>query len=188
MKLFKSIVITFAMMVSVSSYAQFTTGGVNSGSIDTESTLNKGYKGFVDLGYGIGVGDYDEGRIEFSTTHGYQFSPYFFAGIGVGVNYFHEGDAVNIPIFADFRGTLPIQNTKVTPFLDMRLGYSVNDVEGFYFTPSVGVRLAVSKKCGLNIGLGYELQKAKVEYYSYYYDFEDTVTAGAITFKLGIDF
>lgn len=30
---------------------------------------SNGYRGFADLGYTIGVGDYDFGRFEISTTH-----------------------------------------------------------------------------------------------------------------------
>lgn len=34
---------------------------------------NKGYRGFDDLGYGIGVGDCEFGRFSIETSHGYQF-------------------------------------------------------------------------------------------------------------------
>lgn len=50
----------------------------------------KGYHGFADLGYTIGVGDYDFGRIEISTTHGYQVNPYLFVGGGVGFHFMSE--------------------------------------------------------------------------------------------------
>lgn len=184
MKALRAIVMILAMMVSMPSFAQFTTGGNRNNSYGSELSIPTGYKGFVDLGYGIGTGDFKTGRVEFSTTHGCQFAPYFFAGIGAGVNYFHDDSSVNIPIFADFRGTLPIPNTKVAPFLDLRLGYSILDVEGFYFSPSVGCRIATSEKCGVNIGLGYELQKVKIDYYFG----SESVTAGAITIKIGYDF
>jgi len=45
----------------------------------------KGYRGFADLGYTIGTGDFRLDRIEFSTSHGYQILPCFYAGLGVGV-------------------------------------------------------------------------------------------------------
>ena len=35
------------------------------------------YRGYVDAGYSIGIGDYEFGRFEVNTTHGYQVSPYF---------------------------------------------------------------------------------------------------------------
>lgn len=34
----------------------------------------KGYRGFAELGYGIGVGDYEFGRFSIETSHGYQFN------------------------------------------------------------------------------------------------------------------
>ena len=34
------------------------------------------YRGFIDAGYSIGVGDYEFGRFEVNTSHGYQFNPY----------------------------------------------------------------------------------------------------------------
>lgn len=51
---------------------------------------SNGYRGFADLGYTIGVGDYDFGRFEISTTHGYQVNPYFFVGGGVGFHFMGE--------------------------------------------------------------------------------------------------
>lgn len=58
--------------------------------IEKEENLNldsrkknagKGYRGFIDLGSSIGVGSYKESRLEFSTSHGYQIVPCFFAGM-----------------------------------------------------------------------------------------------------------
>lgn len=188
MRTLKLIFFFCVLICSFQAHAQFTTGGKTSGSINNDSFIHKGYKGFVDFGYGIGVGDYSAGRVEFSTAHGYQIVPYLFAGVGAGVNYFHDAESVNVPIFADIRGTLPINNSRVAPFLDLKIGYSVADVEGFYFSPSVGCRVAVSKKVGINLGIGYELQKVKIEYYGYGWGYEDNVNFGAVTIKLGVDF
>ena len=47
----------------------------------------KGYRGFAELGYGIGVGDYEFGRFSIETSHGYQFNHYFFLGAGVGFQF-----------------------------------------------------------------------------------------------------
>ena len=32
------------------------------------------YRGYVDAGYSIGIGDYEFGRFEVNTSHGYQFN------------------------------------------------------------------------------------------------------------------
>ena len=45
-------------------------------------SMQSGYKGHVDAGYSVGIGDYDFGRFEVNTTHGYQVNPYIFIGAG----------------------------------------------------------------------------------------------------------
>lgn len=148
--------------------------------------IAKGYKGFVDLGYAIGVGDWGLDRVEFTTAHGYQFNPYLFAGVGFGVNYYTDADLCNIPIFANVRANL--LNAKITPFVDVKIGYSVVDIEGFYFAPSVGCRFALTPRMAINLGVGYTMQKADI-YYTYgdYY-YNDMINSGAIDFKVGFEF
>ena len=51
-------------------------------SANAQNVSGKCYRGFADLGYTIGLGDYKMGRFEINTSHGYQFSPYFFLGAG----------------------------------------------------------------------------------------------------------
>ncbi len=134
------------------------------------SSFRPHYEGGVDLGYSVGVGDGDGlGRSSFSTTHGCRVIPYLYVGAGVGVDYYHVPEIVGMPIFADFRGYLPLQ--KLNPFLNFRIGYSVLDVEGFFFSPSVGVNY---KK--LDVGVGYIYQEA------------GEVNIGAISFKVGLRF
>jgi len=128
------------------------------------------YEGGVDVGYSIGVGDGDgTGRGSFSTTHGCRVIPNLYAGVGVGLDYYFEPEVFGIPIFADFRGYLTRQN--LNPFLNFRIGYSVCDVEGLYFSPSVGINY---KK--LDASFGYTYQKA------------GEVNIGAISFKVGLRF
>ena len=192
MKMIKKICVAVAIVAgTMSSFAQFTTGGKNFTKLSsgTEYGLKSGYKGMVDLGYGIGVGDFGEGRIEFQTAHGYQFNPYLFTGVGAGISYYHESEAISVPIFADIRGSLPISDSKVSPFIDFKIGYAVADVEGFYFSPSVGLRVALNHRAGFNFSLGYELQKFDWYYYDYYYgSYEGTENCGAFAIKIGFDF
>ena len=216
MKMIKTLCVAVAIAAgTMSSFAQFTTGGKSSTKLNsgTEYGLTSGYKGMVELGYGIGVGTYGTGRVEFQTAHGYQFNPYLFTGVGVGVSYFHESSNVGLPIFADIRGSLPISNSKISPFVDFKVGYTVIDCKGVYFSPSVRVRLAIGKRTGINLSLGYELQNIKVGYddfdddydygYPYYvrsrsgydydydyddYDISDTFNNGAFVIKIGFDF
>ncbi len=57
----------------------------------------------ADLGYTIGVGDYDFGRFEISTTHGYQVNPYFFLGGGVGFHFMQSYETKGMEIALDKR-------------------------------------------------------------------------------------
>lgn len=116
---------------------------------------------------------------------GYQIIPELFAGAGVGFNYWYDADDSNIgiPVFADFRYDMRLDG-KWGFFADVKLGYSLVDIEGFYFSPTIGARYAMSERCGLNLGLGYESQKAKE------YD-NCTDISGAFAgwvFRVGIDF
>ena len=42
---------------------------------NAQNTSRNGYRGFVDTGYSVGIGDYDFGRFEVNTSHGYQINP-----------------------------------------------------------------------------------------------------------------
>lgn len=194
MKKIKILVVLMAIVFATPSFAQFTSGVNKSrttNSRSTTSSIEKGYKGMFDIGYGLGVGDLEgTNRVGFATTHGYQFNPYVFTGVGLGLNYYHEVESINIPIFANVRATMPIKS--IAPFFDFRIGYSAGDVSGLYLSPSVGIRAAIGNKAGLTFSLGYEVQKCETYNigYSggYYYDYYDTGNAGAVTFRLGIDF
>ena len=147
----------------------------------------RGYRGFADLGYTIGTGGWSgTNRVEFATSHGYQFNPYFYAGLGVGVNYYHDAELVEIPVFADFR--TDILNNWVTPYVDFRIGYTVYDRTGFYMSPTVGCHFGFGKTA-LNIGIGYTMQKLPVDWYGYgsYYG-SSSENIGGFSIKLGLDF
>lgn len=141
----------------------------------------KGYRGFVDLGYTIGTGYFGLDRVEFSTSHGYQILPCFFAGVGVGAHYYFDADAVEIPIFADLRADL--LKHSVCPFIDMKIGYTVHEDTGFYFNPMVGVRFAVGSRSAVNFGIGYTMQRIEFGY-SYF----DSINCGGFSIKLGFEF
>lgn len=150
--------------------------------IPKRSGNESGYKGFIDLGYTFGIGDWGEDRMSFSTSHGYQFNPYLFAGIGVGVNYYFDSEVFALPIFAHIRANF-IDN-KISPYIDFKVGYSPNlDFEGFYMSPSIGCKIG-----SFNIGVGYVMQKVKIEYEDYDYDESETLNCGGISVKLGFEF
>ncbi|MFV0332193.1 MAG: hypothetical protein ACK5KL_20575 [Dysgonomonas sp.] len=142
-----------------------------------------GYRGFVDFGYTIGVGDFDLGRLELLTSHGAQINPYFFIGAGTGVHYYctDGADEFMIPFFADFRGSF--MTGVVSPVIGLKAGYTFDASDSFsslglYIAPSLGVRYMVSDKTALNFSVGYTHQR-----------FQDaSVNLGGISFKIGVEF
>ena len=142
-----------------------------------------GYRGFFDVGYTCGTSSWDgTDRLEFNTTHGVQFSPYFFFGIGMGVHRFYDSGFTEIPVFWDFRAD--IVNYKISPFVDFKVGYTVYDRQGLYLAPTVGCRFGVAGRVGLNIGIGYTVQKC-------HYDDRIPLSKenlGGFHVKLGVDF
>ncbi|MDE5962504.1 MAG: hypothetical protein K2G58_00460, partial [Alistipes sp.] len=93
------------------------------------------------------------------------------------VHYHYDASAVEIPVFADFRGNL--MKGRIKPFVNFRIGYSFCDFEGLYLSPSVGVSIN-----RFDISLGYSLQKASFDFYYW----EESINLGAVTFKLGVRF
>ena len=144
--------------------------------------IQQGYRGFADFSYTLGVGDWGKNhdRIGIMTSHGYQIAPQFFAGVGVGFNYYFNGhdELCSLPVFAHFL------DEEITPYIDLRVGYSLIDVKGVYINPSVGCRFELTDDIGLNVGVGYTMQQAE---YIFYYGSEKK-NCGGIDFRVGIDF
>lgn len=182
MKYLKLFIVTVLTAFAIPTFGQLSTDSkLEQPSPFNEDAISSGYKGMVDIGYAFGTGNYGIDRLMFTTSHGYQVNSFLFLGIGAGINYYTDGGAGTIPIFADFRGTAPIANTRIAPFLDIKIGYTIMDIEGFYFAPSVGVRIALSRKIGLNLALGYEIQK--IDAFG-----RRNENNGAFAIKMGIDF
>lgn len=123
--------------------------------------MGTGYRGFVDVGYSIGIDNSAESHIDLMTTHGCQVLPQLFLGVGTGINYYGQNgmDNVAIPIYADAR--FDFNSNKFAPFADVKLGYTpnVNDIKGFYMSLGGGLRYGLNNSLALNFGLHYILQK-----------------------------
>ncbi|MDE7410768.1 MAG: hypothetical protein K2M94_01860 [Paramuribaculum sp.] len=106
--------------------------------------------------------------------------------------YYNDASVVGVPLFADLRSDF--LNNWITPFVDVKIGYSVADVEGFYFAPSLGCRFGLSNKLGIQLAIGYSLQLVDVTYgyydyyYGHYFTYAGSINADAITIKVGIEF
>ena len=113
-----------------------------------------GIKGFVEGGYTISDGYSDLFRLSLLATVGWQFNSNFFVGVGSGENFYTDSKQYSIPIYADFR----INNKSL--FFDVKAGYSISDIEGFYFSPSFGCRLGTKNNTAFTFSLGYEYQRS----------------------------
>jgi len=146
--------------------------------------IQQGYRGFADFSYTLGVGDWGKNhdRVGIMTSHGYQIAPQFFAGLGVGFNYYFNGhdEQSSLPVFAHFRSD--ILENEISPYVDLRVGYTFLDVKGFYINPSVGCRFELNDNLGLHVGLGYTMQQAEFSFVN------DKKNCGGLDFRFGIDF
>lgn len=139
------------------------------------ASAQSGYRGFADLGYTIGVGDYEFGRFEISTTHGYQVCPYFYVGAGVGFHFMSKYETkgmgeyaldtrdskVGIPLFVDLHSTF--MKTKFAPYVDVKLGHFLTNGDGFYANASAGVRMKTIGHQAVTLSIGYTFEKLKFE-------------------------
>ena len=150
--------------------------------------VEPGYRGFFDYGYMVGTGDFESSTLnEITTSHGYQICPQLFVGAGAGVHLYKfngdDGIHYNLPVFGNMR--YDILETKFTPFIDVKGGYSVaGEFTGAYVSPSVGCRMAVSSRVGINLSAGYTYMKTGYEYVKSGKDLNMT----GINIRLGIDF
>lgn len=121
----------------------------------------RGYSGQIE--YGVWMSTKDRGiyASSFTMTHGYQFNRILFVGGGIGAekisieneSYTLTQSGVNIPAFADIR--LYVLPNKVTPFLDMKGGYTILGVKGGYTSASLGVDFSITPRCGIYGTIGY---------------------------------
>lgn len=126
--------------------------------------ITKGYKGFVEIGYGYDFDRHSQRRLDISTTHGCQLNQWLFVGGGLGYSLAKTIRRDYAPkrfrsrntfiFYGDVRATYPFKNSVFEPFFEQKVGYAVVDLNGFYASSSIGVRLALHKRQGLSLGVG----------------------------------
>ena len=85
-----------------------------------------------------------------------------------------------------------IKDILITPYVDLKGGYSpVGYFEGLYLAPTIGCRFGLTRRVGLNVGIGYSLQQTNTKYYEW--DPLDkienkTMNFHGLSFKFGFDF
>lgn len=153
-----------------------------------EYRIKRGYRGFVETGYIIGVDKSNFGRLELITTHGYQFNKILFAGLGAGIGYWTEGKETAVPLYVDVRTDIPTGN-KISPYFDVKVGTDVS-TEKFcgYVNISVGCRFHINNNLAFNVGVGYLYQDYQAEYYIGESKKKDVVSTDGVSIKAGIEF
>lgn len=165
------------------------------------------YRGYADVGYTFGIGDYNFGRVEVNTSHGYQINPYLFVGAGVGLHFMQSyktsntdialdvrDSKVDIPVFANIRCNF--LKKKVSPFIDLKAGTFVSNGDGLYINASAGCRIATNEKQAVNISLGYTREKLEFQTFDEfvgYYNLDytrraTTYNTEGISLKVGYEF
>ena len=154
----------------------------------SDNEIKKGYRGFVDIGYTFGVGDLRMDRLEFTTTHGYQFNPYLFAGLGAGISYWPDTEVMGYPLFVDIRTDIPTEAI-FSPFVDIKLGFNPsNDHMSLYGNFSAGCRVAFSKHMAFNISLGFQIQKYQVDIHDNHGSHDEPFPSNGLALKAGLEF
>lgn len=148
-----------------------------------DAQVSARYQGEVDLGYSVGVGDFSTGRVNLHTVQGVMVEKYFSAGLGLGIDYYHEfydKGELFVPIFLNMKGYLPVTE-KLSPFISLDLGYGagatagVSGCGGFLWSPSLGLRYQRFK-----FQVGYTSQNVSEDGFG--------ISMNAIQFKLGVVF
>ena len=122
------------------------------------------YQGEFDLGYSFGVGTFATDRVNLNTIQGLKFGDYFSAGIGIGLDYFHEfyEGKLFTPLYLNLKGYLPISLPvweKSSLFVSFDIGSNRATVDGtavsgLFYTPAIGAKIGMIK-----FQFGYNMQK-----------------------------
>lgn len=150
-----------------------------------------GYLLLVEEGVALGVGDYGRDFNKLSIINGYKFNSYISLGGGTGFRYCFNSKDIYLPIFVDFR--VNFSSKRVTPYASVALGSTYNlssqgETPGVLFNPAVGIKFRFTKRMGLNVGIGYDLQS--MDYFTTdYYDWSITNEfSSAISLNVGFTF
>ncbi len=150
----------------------------------THETKKKNYdtskfRGFIDLGYSLGMGAPRNDYWLVETSFGYEFTPHYYLGLGVGLHNFEAKvgsypmrydltvpEHINpdwkypfIPVYVEGRYHVKSENGN-TPFVSLKLGATFINHAGFFASPTLGYHLASNRFFSFNVGLGYALQTA----------------------------
>ena len=179
------LVLTVLFALSVASYEASAQGWGPSGYgnsfggyNESAGGLNKGYRGMVEFGNGFGWGDLNY-VFKLSTTHGYQFNPYFYLGGFVSFGSIEYSYDYRSHLYFNFRwgadARAYLSKGRFAPFLGLQFGMDLyGDIPFVYLSGQVGFRVALKNKLALN----FAVQIGPEDYFDY----------GEAIFKLGFEF
>ena len=159
----------------------------------------RGYKAFYDVEYGFDIDDEEKdweggyiagyphcNNFMISTTQGYQFNNFFFLGGGLGLLRYIDGKKTMMQIFAGISINL-LNNKRVMPFLQARLGTVVGEWGGVYYSAICGVRLKVAQRHAVSLSL---IMSDHFDVESFINDQDDGISwfARSLGIKLGFEF
>ena len=159
----------------------------------------RGYKAFYDVEYGFDIDDEEKdweggyiagyphcNNFMISTTQGYQFNNFFFVCGGLGLLRYIDGKKTMMPIFAETSINL-LNNKRVMPFLQARLGTVVGEWGGVYYSAICGVRLKVAQRHAVSLSL---IMSDHFDVESFINDQDDGISwfARSLGIKLGFEF
>lgn len=166
--------------------AGFTGGMGRNGCNSLEISTTQGFKygSWFFMGVGAGVNIVFAGQGDFVAYSQGHDAAYW--GDGFRPNYAQRDTGVVIPLYSDFRFNIG-QEQNVNFFIDVKLGAAflvgksylrtpdglLDNSEGFYFKPGVGVRIPINSKNtrqAINIGVTYQLITNNYWTYGGYYD------------------
>lgn len=116
----------------------------------------RGYRGFAELGAAFAL-NYPDVMYQVSTSHGFQADPNIYMGAGFNLTYDATNEWFFVPLFANLR--FSFSKGQFTPFVDVRAGYSPFATKGAYAALSIGAHYSLSSTLGLNLSVGYDMQK-----------------------------
>lgn len=119
----------------------------------------RGFRGFIDYAYIQGLGSAKNHRLEYATSLGFQFNPIFYTGLGTSYTLTLNKKDRSLPVFINSRFNFLDEYT--TPFWDLKVGYSVAEGKGFYFSTGFGMSFTKKGKRAFNLSLIYSLQNTK---------------------------
>lgn len=137
------------------------------------------FRGFIDLGYSLGVGEPRNDFWLIETSFGYAITPRTYIGAGIGLHSFKpvlksypqrtdkaqpEDNDPNwrypfIPLYLEGRYSFKNESQN-TPWVSLKVGSTFINHKGFYTSPSIGYHFKSNQYFSFNVGVGYALHTA----------------------------